>query len=825
MSFSDCVRDLMSDGLVEENRGRQAQSLWSEMADRYEQQGFRRANAEAMAAEEFKAIFKRSAAEDRHTLLAQVTSMRRSQGIVSRSRKLDTLMTDALEHAANSPNQSASVVAVKNALTRRFNAALSDLVKKHGRDILGRGKDQAGLRNIVRELHGESSGDNAALTVARSVRDALDEMRLAFNEAGGLISKLENWGLPHDHNRAALRKAGFDQWAGAVRDQLAWDKIPDRITGKPLAEAGRLPTQDVQDRVLREVWDNIVFGRESLDPQYGALQGESLVSRNSHRRVLHFRTADDWIEYNRAYGSGTPYSAIVSHAHKMARDIALMREFGPNPKLGYDYRANLATARARQLGQSDVAHKIDGNAEHGRRMMAILSGSLVPKGPMGEAVASFFSTTRHVLTAAFLDRAVIASISDLNSMRLAARTVGMNPTSVFKRHTDLIANRMTRDEALRAGWIADTLVNPGSALERFQSEVPPADLAERLSSGILRVQGLSGWTDYGRIAFQMELSGHIASQAGRPLNDVEEPLRSLLTAKSVTDQEWQAFTHSEHLFKAGNGTTFASPIYWRQATDLEASKADGVFDKLQAIFEEQTEFAVPTQSIWARAFVEGTQPPGTIGYEIAKSGLMFKSFALTFTVNQIRRIAAIPTLDGKIGYSLNLAAGATVMGAISLQITQLLDGQDPLQMDQPDFWSRAALKGGAFGIMGDIAASGSGRYGGIPSFVAGPIPQVGQDAFKLIFGNATELAAGKDTNAGREIGRALDRYTPGRDLPILGLAMDRLFWDHLQTFLDPESAARMTKRAVQQPSAGNSWWLPGSVTPNRAPGLSITAGQ
>ena len=69
----------------------------------------------------------------------------------------------------------------------------------------------------------------------------------------------------------------------------------------------------------------------------------------------------------------------------------------------------------------------------------------------------------------------------------------------------------------------------------------------------------------------MELSGYVASQAGRSLSDVDEPLRGLLSAKSVTEQEWRAFTRSEHLFKAGYGATFASPIYWRQATDLEAS--------------------------------------------------------------------------------------------------------------------------------------------------------------------------------------------------------------------------------------------------------------
>ena len=46
-------------------------------------------------------------------------------------------------------------------------------------------------------------------------------------------------------------------------------------------------------------------------------------------------------------------------------------------------------------------------------------------------VATFFSSARHVMTSAFLDRAVIASIADINTMRLAATSMGINPATLI----------------------------------------------------------------------------------------------------------------------------------------------------------------------------------------------------------------------------------------------------------------------------------------------------------------------------------------------------------------------------------------------------------
>lgn len=114
-----------------------------------------------------------------------------------------------------------------------------------------------------------------------------------------------------------------------------------------------------------------------------------------------------------------------------------------------------------------------GNFAHAEKMLALRLGGKQPESMAQAYVAKFFSSTRHVLSGAMLDRSIIAQFSDTNSMRMAAKTVGLNPGNVISRHVDLMLNGASRDQALRMGWLADTMADPGLALARWQNEVPP----------------------------------------------------------------------------------------------------------------------------------------------------------------------------------------------------------------------------------------------------------------------------------------------------------------------------------------------------------------
>lgn len=819
MSFWDCVDAAMNDEEVRARRdfGERAQKMWRDMSDRYERQGHTRDQAEALAAEDVKAAFKKEAGETRHVYLSRVANLRKQQAEVASAAKPD--MREKMERLDYQ----------HRGLVRRFNGLLSDFLGEHHRDIAGRVKNPAGLKDIVRELHGEASGNETARIMAQGIRVALEDMRIMFNDAGGLIGKLDDWGLPHVHNRQAVTRAGFDRWFAQINERVNWKRMEDHLTGKPFqAENGPMPSLQTRQRVLREVYDSIVFGKNSTEAVYGRPKGVATYKKHSEQRILHFKTSDDWIEYNRQFGSGDPFKSLMGHVHRMARDITLMREFGPNPGLGAEYRQQLWMKKAR--GNEALTAAAEKDTSRGLRMFRVLSGGPMAESALQDWIATFMSSTRHVLTSAFLDRAIIASMSDMNTMRLAAQSIGLNPENVIGKQIGALKS-LSREELMRAGWVADTMSDAGTALARFQQEVAPSEVAERLSSAAMRVQGLSQWTDRGRATFYQELSGLFASQSGRSLNDVDEPLRSLLRKHRVTDDEWRAFTDPETFFTADNGATFAMPIYWREATKMPRDRADEIFFKMQGLAEEQIEIAVPTQSLLARGYTDPVaydMPPGSIGYEVMKSGLMFKSFAMTFSINQYRQIMARPTIGGRIGYGLNLAAGATALGALALQANEMLMGRDPQDMTNPSFWARAAMKGGGFGIVGDIVSTGQASWGGgFASYVAGPMPQVGQDVWDLTFKNAFALAMGEDPKFAEDLSRMGKRYTPMGQTVAVGPAIDRLFWDQLQLFLDPDSANALVKatRKTDNLYGRGTFWQPGDAAPARAPDLMNAIGR
>ena len=818
MTFFDCVNDAMDEGSVDAERGKRAQTMWTERVDLYERQGHPRNVAQAYAAQDIREAFKKEAGDARHVALAKMASLRKLQAEVTGAKAPDMIkQVERLDYR-------------HRALVRRLQGRIGDFLAEHSRDLLGRVRNAAGLRDVVRELHGEASGNASAKLLADSVRNTFEEARLMFNEAGGLAGKLENWGLPHVHNRAAVTKAGFEAWYRSVASKIDWSRMEDRLTGKPMSTAGSMPSEDMTRGLLKSVWDNIAFGKEADDAVYGRASGTAMYKKHSEARVLVFKSADDWISYNKDFGTGDPFKSIMGHVHRMARDISLMREFGPNPGMGLDYKRQLWEKKARDLGDTALLDKAKADGNRANRMFKVLNGGLVAESALQDWIATFMSSTRHVMTAAMLDRAVIASTSDLNTMRLAASSIGMNPANVISKQVGLLQG-LSRDELLRAGWVADTMADAGTALARFQQDVAPAEIAERLSSAAMKVQGLAQWTDRERATFYQEMSGYLASEANKPLDQIFPALRTALERHGVTPDDWAAFTKPEHMFKAENGATFAMPLHWRYATDLPDRQAEEIFFKVQGAIEEQMELAVPTGSLYARSYFDPAahdMPPGTFLYEVAKSGMMFKSFAMTFTVNQYRQIMSQPTIAGRIGYGLNLAAGATAMGAIAIQANELLMGRDPQDMTSPNFWGRAAMKGGAFGIVGDIATTGQATWGGgFPSYVSGPMPQAAQDTWGLTIGNAFQLAAGQDTNFAQELARFGKRYTPMGQTPIIGPALDRLWWDQMQILLDPDSADALTEAAQKRANLYQSgdFWMPGNLAPQRAPNFANAIGR
>jgi hypothetical protein len=829
MSFADCIRRAMGADATQKERGEAATELWREAADRYERAGYSRHMAEQAAAEDVEAVLRQGLKTKRHTTMAQLSKMRENFLMVQNAEKKWELPLRVIEFASNSPNRNRNVVAEMNALRAQFNADLQEAFRYHSRDIKGSVRNKAMLKDVMRELNGEGSTSPQAKAVASAVRDSFERMRLLFNAAGGDIGKLEYYDIPHKHDRRSIIEAGatkdeaFDNWFKEIAPLLDWSKIQNYATRRPFSADGRPPPADVQRGFLSDIFDTIYTdGINKQTVTWSMKQGRALHNKHSDPRILHFKNADAWMKYNERFGSSGPFEAIMGHAHAMARDIAMMRVLGPSHTTGlqnvYDY--------ARKALQNDPKglDKLDGAYKKAQTMLDDISGRHHVPAANHQVRARFFSGVRQVMSAAHLGSAMLVSMSDSVAMGLAARSIGMNPRNPISRHVNLMASSATRESAARMGYIADTLADAGNTMARFMGEAPSSEWSERLNGFVMRAQGLAFWTDMGRIAFQMEFAGALAD--ARTLGDLDPQLAKALRQRGITDEDWALFANRDHHFVTDSGERFASPYYWKNSAvqaGMDVEQAERIALTIEGLGREYGEIAVPSINYEARATLGGWGKPGTIAGELERSMLSYKSYALTFTINQARQFMAAPTPMRKGEYMMAGLAMFTVMGAVGVQLKEVAKGNDPRPMDQPNFWAAAFLQGGGAGVAGDLFNAAETRIGGgLANWIAGPMVNLAQDSFNLTAGNAVAAMRGDEANAGRDLTRFLSRYTPGSTFWPTRAAMDRMLWDQMQKILDPEADAEMRKQINRQRTdyGNQSYWQPGEMLPDRAPSFN-----
>lgn len=877
MSFDDCIaaaraeiRQWANPGssakgtAVTKDMADEAENYWRKKREEYIAAGDRWHIAEAKAEMDAKDFIMQMAAKNRHAALMTLATTSRMKAATKAASN------DAITNYAT---RFMTVLDMKaRALKRRFDSKMTEYLQENYRDILGRNTDQATLMDIVRERHGESTGNLQAKAIAEAIGYAYEDMRLQFNEAGGMIGKLDNWGIPHSHNRTQIMNAGirrlaqergvstakiklemakptrkgesirnevfarsFPQWFDDIHDRIDWTHMTDYDTGRPFQGAGESPPPlDVQEAFLRTIFDRIIYGDRATNPSYGQGGGGALYKEMSKQRVLHFKSADDWIAYNKEYGSGDPHKSIIAHAHRMAKDIVAMQEFGPNPELGLEFQGQLIVQQAKERGLSPQT--MEKNIEHSRRMMRIERGGRKPEGYSGTMSANFFSNVRTVLSGNLLERASIASLSDNAFIRGVARSIGANPNNALSNQVRIISElakskQLSTEEMLQWGWIADTHADPGVAAARFEAEMPSAEWAERFSTGVMRLSGLTSMTDGGRFNLYQTWSGRLATQMGRKFNDIDPEVLTRLKEVGITASDWDHFSRADLAFEAGNGAKFLNALYWREATDLPAKQADDIYLKFGAAAETVIEEGVPTQSLYMRAIIDPAGrdlAPGSLIYELMKSGGMFKSFVMAVTTNQFNVMRRMPTGKARGAHAMKVVFEATISAAVAMQIIEIAKGNDPMPMDNVDFWGKAVMKGGGLAILGDIIVAGETKWGGgVPSYLAGPMVQLGADTWRLSGSNLIEVGravlAGEeiDTGFAKELRRYTGRYLIPKDLVYLGPTVDRLLLDQAQMFFDPDSITAIERASTlrQNRDRNASWWMPGSPMPSRAPRL------
>ena len=734
--------------------------------------------------------------------------------------------------------------AIRGQLDARMAEVIETFETRTGMDA----PNQAVLENVVREAFGEATGDRAAKELAEAWGKTADLARQMFNGAGGAIGKLENWGLPQYHDPLSVRQAGREAWIEAVLPRLDLAKMTDRATGLPFSERRARA-------VLGETWEKIATGGLS-QKRPGEHPGKGrLADRRSDSRFLVFKSADDWMAYQTEYGAGDAFGIMMGHLDEMSRDIAQMQILGPNPQAQFDWLAAFAEREA----ALELATGVEGAARgktylrQARNMLDHFTGAA--NVPEREWLAVMGATTRSWVTGALLGSAIISEVPSGVVFGAMARTFSGAPkvgevSELFKQMA-LPANRAA---ARRAGFIIEQAtdgvvsgVRDSLRLETVGARVDGRGLnafSRRLPATVFRVTGLTGYTMARKRAFRFEMMGALADRRDMTLAQIaasadpeDQAFAGLLKARGITAANWNAI-RAAPLWEPAEGAGFLRPL-----EVIEAAGEDlGL--RLAEMIEMQTRMAVPETTLWTRAKLLGNNKPGTFQGEFMRSWAMFRSFSLTATYlfgEEFLLRAAKTARPGMAlaGYGVGVAAALTVAGAASIQIRQIVQGNDPRDMRDPKFWGAALMQGGGLGILGDLFYATETRAGKSSAMTGwGPAAAFVGDAWNLTVGNALEVAgavgegeslgeAVEGASIGRDAVRFAGRWAPWASIWWARTVWDRTVMDQLQKVVDPEADEdfRRQTRRLERDYGQGQWWPQGEALPERAPELAGAVGE
>lgn len=806
MSLGQCIPGMVERGEVTPEKGREMATLYGELEQQFRRQ-FGDQAAAAMATDATLKAMENAALLKRRQALAAI---QRRQGILANMERYGSIghnggppldSSDVIDPRAavalfdmDSRAGYSNVEGRRKAVRGRAHAMIDKILSDHSTNVLGQVRNRAQLTDMVRELFGEDSGNLAARELADAWTQSAEMLRQRFNAAGGDIGKIERWGLPQAHDSRQVRAAGYEAWRADILPRLDVAKMRDARTGLAFSpETLELALRDVFETIRTDGWNK---------RNVGAAGAGKLANRRADERFLVFKSADDWMAYSEKFGAGTPFDAMMGHIDGMSRDIALMEILGPNPAATVTWLKDSLTKSAAldTSPGSKAVEKAEAAGKQIDRLYDEITGTA--SRPENRTLALTFSSIRAVQTSAKLGSALLSAVTDTAFQMSTRKFNGLSGSAMIGQYVKLFKPGSKADQrlAVRLGLIANEWSSRAAAQGRYLNEELTGEVSRRLAEGVLRISGLSRWTEAGRWAFGMEFMGHITDESVKRFDKLDPNFRRALERNGIGAEGWETIRKTP--LEQDGGVSWLKPM---NVADRELG------DRLMEMILTETDYAVPVADLRTRVMFNSWAPRGTFAGEVIRSAGQFKSFGVSILLTHGRRTIEQGAGNGA-KYAAGLFIGTTLMGALAMQLKALAGGKDPRPMDDSQFWGSAVLQGGGFGIFGDFIQSGENRFGGgLAETLAGPL-----------IGDVGAAIKARDA---WDVARVVKANTPGSSLWYSKLAFDRVVTDQIQESIDPnyrQSWRRMAKRARDQRT--EYYWNPGETAPERLPDFANAMG-
>lgn len=684
--------------------------------------------------------------------------------------------------------------------------------------------------DIIRVMFGGKSDNPEIMAMAKEVSEMLEEMRLAFNRNGGNIKKLDNYGFMTSHDQKKVALTDQSEWVNDVMQGL------DR--NQYVKEDGSLMNDAELRTVLDDVYQTIAtngankelkaLNQQKKSDAITPIGGKSkMANRHQEARALHFKDGDAWLNYQSKYGTYNEtgfHEILKNHVQRMSTEIAMMQNFGSNPRLAFETILNEALIRAKTDPRNGQKHGVLDKQAH--RATSIYNTLDAHTKAIDSTLGNIMGGLRALMVSSKLGSTTITTFGDHASMKRIGNMLGLSYTkSIAPEYMKQLTQGKYRDEALRFGLgitemsgsvsrFGDAdVVSSATASGRFNARM------QALASATMKISGLNAVTAGAKRAFNLVHMNKLAEMTRKTSwNDLGEADLKILKGNGINESDWQLWQKLEPS-KRDDGTPvltqndffnvpddvikqFLPPDKQTSDRAIQDFRYKAAMKYQTHIFNEES-VAIIEAGVRERSIINLGEA-GTIQGELGRTLFQFKGFPLAYMFRMGHRAFAQNDIKSRATFLASLLAYQTLAGALIVQMQNVANGKNPEPVFTPDFFGKSLLKGGGLSFLGDIMSALSDPTGRSASdFISGPLIGQSMKLGMLLTGMGNNIIEGKESTRMMEIANTLKGNIPLQNLWYSKLIVDRMLYSKLQNMIDPDYLPKTQQRLE---NLGNSYW-------------------
>jgi len=831
---------------------------------RYVRQGMSPYDAAGRAGQELGAEIKLAAAVEARSAKINLIAQKGLKDRTVDGREYDSLMAtitgiekarqDTLIGALKGKNIGTNFYGAADSVDARGNAAVGQVLGAMDKEIRAAGLRKALLkgdkqfsRDLANELGrlndpnwGKASGNKFAAKAAEIIGKYLEDTRLMQNKAGAWIGKLDQYVTRQSHDADKIRGDGTQKAYAKWRDVIE-PKLDERTFLDHDAPVER-------EAYLHEIWKNLSTGNHEGATGADWLSGfkgpANLARRVSADRKLFFKSADDWFDYNEAFGHGDVRASVYKQIEHGARNAAIMRVMGTNPENMLKGWISKLIRQTKDRGDVNQGTDIE---NHAGKFSGILDYAM-RKGA-GSEVPTF--TRIMAVMRSLQDFKLGGPLSYLSDLGTIGGVARQNDINLFESYANSVAALLPRSQDfhdLASDLGAGQEGFSGSLIAHMRSYDGLRGQVAAMASTYESLNGVKYWVQHEKEGLGIMLSHNLARNSSKAFDKLGTRLQKTLLRYGIDAPEWHVIKdtqkrllndriylvpsdvralddktvlraretevdaleqyHADRLakLKSQDAIDKENATHDRLLAEMAERTRGDLFDKLSNFFQDQVRVGLSEPTAGISHWILGPKTAATAQSEVSRAFWQFKTFPMTHVLRSLTRELFRDGLD--VGGVAHLIASTSLLGYAAYSLKKLTRGQIPATPTSQSGLAASVMEGvaqgGGLGIYGDFLFGQKSRWGSDAlSELLGPTYSEVNQAAGVVIGDLQNAAKGNNPAKGwaRELAtQGIDfgkRNGPMVNLWYARAALDYLILYSLQETVNPGYLHRYEQQLIK----------------------------